>query len=652
MTLFTRPKLFLTLFLLCSLPLVALSLISFRNGLKITDQLIRDDLGVELASAMREFEGIRHDREIDLMTLSRSRELRAYLRTAREQAEVLKGGATQPSFSSVHTPVKGDSQRADRREGLTAALGSSRKYFASLVIFGPDRQPLFVDELQSKLDGSIVFQTTDWLLNKIEPDENVWTARRDEVICSVVSHPSLGETLRCSAPVYGSDKDVSARAVLVADIKLDLLTSEATRKWDLPKAEIANGPGEPQRMIMVLNASGRIVYHTNQALRHQPVSTSIPYFVPVAEAMMSGQSGWKFFESPAGEKWLVAYAPVKSLDVFLAVARNYSLAARVPQRQGWTLIGISVLIGLAGGLLLNRYSERNAQRIERITESVAAIAGGNLGHRIELQSSDDLRPLADNVGLMTKQLREQLARESETRQFQSFVRLSAILTHDLKNAIEALSLTVTNMERHFDNEEFRADALKSLTGATNNLRALVARLSNPITTLSGEHKRPQPVDLVPMLKRVISFRAEPARVNHEIKVNLPESLFALVEVERVNKVVENLIINALEAMHKKKGTLTIVAGKTDDGKPFFSVSDTGEGMSQRFIEDKLFRPFATTKARGVGLGLYTCREVVRANGGSIEVDSREGAGTTFRVVLPSVPIDGRGEKKPHNQSHS
>ncbi|MDQ6651343.1 MAG: ATP-binding protein [Acidobacteriota bacterium] len=615
---------------------------SFRNGLKITNQLIRDDLAVELASAMREFEGIEHDREIDLMTLSRSRELRAYLRAAREQAGVLKGGASQPSFSYVPRPVKREAPPPDRREELTAALGSSRKYFASLVVFGSDRQPLFVDQLQSKLDGSIVFQTTDWLLNKIEPDERVWTAEPNEVICSVVPHPSLGKTLRCSAPVYASDKDLRAREALVADIRLDSLMSEATRKWDLPAAEMAISPGEPQRKIIVLNAFGRIVYHTNQAIRHQPVSSSMPYFVPVAEAMMSGQSGWKFFESPAGEKWLATYAPVKSFDVFLAVARNYSLAARVPKREGWILIGISILIGLAEGLFLSHYSERNTQRIERITESVAAIAGGNLGHRIELQSSDDLRPLADNVGLMTKQLREQFARESETRQFQSFVRLSAILTHDLKNAIETLSLTVTNMERHFDNKEFRADAMKSLTSATENLRALVARLSTPVTTLSGEHQRPRPVDLVPMLKRVISLTAEPARVNHEIKINLPESLFALVDVERMNKVVENLIINALETMHRKNGTLSVVAGKTVDGKPFFSVSDTGEGMSQRFIEEKLFRPFATTKTRGVGLGLYTCREVVRANGGSIEVDSREGAGTTFRVVLPSATIDGHG----------
>jgi signal transduction histidine kinase len=287
-----------------------------------------------------------------------------------------------------------------------------------------------------------------------------------------------------------------------------------------------------------------------------------------------------------------------------------------------------------------------------VTEGVEAIAKGELDHRIELQSSDDLRPLADNLGLMTKQLRDQIAREAETRQFQSFVRLSAVLTHDLKNAIEALSLTVGNMERHFDNKEFRIDAMKSLTGATDNLRALVARLNNPVSTLSGEHKRPQPVNLVSVLRRVISMTAEPAGGKHEIKVELPETVFALVDGERMEKVVENLVINALEAMKKERGTLSIVAGTTEDGKPFFSVSDTGEGMSQQFLEEKLFRPFATTKRHGVGLGLYTCREVVVANGGSIQVNSREGVGTTFTVVLPSAAIDKHGETRPSNKSHS
>ena len=313
------------------------------------------------------------------------------------------------------------------------------------------------------------------------------------------------------------------------------------------------------------------------------------------------------------------------------------------RRNGWLGLVAALLLAALSAWLLSRNWGHQARGLERVSEGVEAIAKGKLDHRIELQSSDNLRPLADNLGLMTKQLRDQIAREAETRQFQSFVRLSAVLTHDLKNAIEALSLTVGNMELHFDNKEFRADAMKSLTGCTDNLRALVARLSHPVATLSGEHKRPQPVDLVPMLRRVISMTAEPASGKHEIKLDLPETLFALVDGERMEKVVENLVINAREAMSKERGTLSIVAGTTDDGKPFFSVGDTGEGMSPRFIEERLFRPFATTKKRGVGLGLYTCREVVIANGGSITVASQEGAGTTFRVVLPSAASDKRGE---------
>jgi len=335
-----------------------------------------------------------------------------------------------------------------------------------------------------------------------------------------------------------------------------------------------------------------------------------------------------------------------------ATTSNFEQLLADASRNGWIGLLAALLLASLSGWMLSRQWGHQARGIERVSESVEAIAKGEFDRPIELQSSDDLRPLAENLGLMTKQLRDQLAREAESRQFQSFVRLSAVLTHDLKNAIEALSLTVGNMERHFDNKEFRADAMKSLTGCTDNLRALVSRLSNPVTTLSGEHKRPQPANLIPMLRQVISMTAEPANNKHEIKIDLPESLFALVDLTRMEKVVENLILNGREAMTKESGTLSIAAGTTEDGKPFFSVSDTGEGMSQRFIEERLFHPFATTKKRGVGLGLYTCREVVVANGGAITVDSQEGVGTTFRVVLPSAIIDNRGDNKSHDQSHS
>ena len=165
-----------------------------------------------------------------------------------------------------------------------------------------------------------------------------------------------------------------------------------------------------------------------------------------------------------------------------------------------------------------------------------------------------------------------------------------MLTHDLKNAIEGLSLTVSNMERHFDNEQFRIDAMKGLTNATDKLRAIVARLSRPVSSLSGEHKRPTKTDLIPILKRVMAMTAEPMRGRHTIQTKLPANLFALADAQRVEEVMENLILNALEAMHDRSGTLTIEAGPDENGAPSFSVSDTGPGMTRTFIETRLFRP--------------------------------------------------------------
>jgi signal transduction histidine kinase len=309
----------------------------------------------------------------------------------------------------------------------------------------------------------------------------------------------------------------------------------------------------------------------------------------------------------------------------------------------WGVAGfvLALGLGLLAAFMLDRHVRKRSRGIARVTEDLSAIAKGELDRRIVLQSSDDARAIADNINTMTERLRAQIAREEESRQFESFVRISAMLTHDLKNAIEGLSLTVSNMERHFDNEQFRIDALKGLTNACDKLKALVNRLSRPVSSLSGEHRRPTKTDLIPIVNRVIAMTAEPMRSRHTIQTKLPANLYALADGARIEEIMENLILNAIEAMHLTSGTLTVEAGYDANNAPTICVSDTGPGMSRSFIENRLFRPFSTTKKHGIGLGLYTCREVIRAIGGSIEVQSVEGAGTTFRVVLPSVPNDRR-----------
>jgi signal transduction histidine kinase len=620
-----RKKLFLTFSFLCVSPLLILSLISFKSAQQNTEELVRHSLNDELAVTATTFQNVLGEREHELRALA-SGPVGRYVSVA-----------TNPAAGPVESNLSGPVSEAGRTaRNAVLALPLADGYYAGLACFGSDHQPLFVVE-PGTAQAALSWRTKDFLPGQLEPDQSVWHAAENTFSCSLVRDPTFGQVNRCSFPVPAPDNAAKPHGSLVADLRLDSLFAAAVRGWE-PAADWSPNA----HLILVTDASGKIIYHTNVALKHQLLSAAMPYFSPAAASMAEGQVGSTFYVSEAGDKWLEAHLQLRPVGVSLAVARNYSLASRDARRAGWLEIVLSILLGFGAAAFLTVYFQRKTQRIERVTESVAAIAGGDLEQRVEARSSDDMRLLADSVNLMTERLREQLAREAETRQFESFVRLSAILTHDLKNAIEGLSLMVGNMERHFDNPAFRVDAMKSLTAATNKLRALVTRLSRPVNTLSGEFKMPQPTDLVPIIKRVLAQTAEPLRDRYQIEVQLPLSLFALVEAERFDEVVENLVLNALEAMARDGGTLRVVGGSAGDGKVFCSVTDTGVGISEEFIKRRLFRPFATQKSKGVGLGLYTCREVVRASGGTIEVESIEGSGATFRVVLASAQF---GRKK-------
>lgn len=533
------------------------------------------------------------------------------------------------SITSVGTTPKTTPQTPAEIQISFASALNSRNHWRQLTLYSREQQtPLLqVRRSEEAMEGSDI----DFRLMNFSPA----TFDTEVALTGKESLRLMGSTLQGTAPVFDSSghsmMGVLANEASFADIVGDVAASLEARQ----------SGSRAQSLVLVVAKDGTIVYHSNHVFQGQLVSNATPELTPLVTAANSNSGGIKNIRFPNGDTYATAFEPVPRLGVAVAVSRNRSVFDSTARQ--WLLLNIlfSFVIACACAFMLERYIRQRSKGIARVTEGLSAIAKGELDRRIDLKSSDDARGIADGINVMTEKLRGQLAREAESRQFQTFVRLSAMLTHDLKNAIEALSLTVGNMERHFDNEQFRADAMKSVAGATEKLKTVVARLTRPLTSLSGEHKRPSRIDLVPMLKRSVAATAGPLSHKHKINLELPDRLEATVNVEGLEGVVENLVLNALEAMSEKAGTLTVHAAKVDDNWVAFSVSDTGAGMSKDFIDNKLFRPFSTTKRRGIGLGLYTCRETVQASGGRIEVDSREGAGTTFRIVLPFCSFDGR-----------
>ncbi len=615
-----RLKIFL-IFLACGLaPMLLLSVYNYFSGTRAVESMLLERVERDSSGMAHAINADLRAREEDLISLARSAALQNYVRD---------NSATNAALTE------------ELRAHVTSFLLNNKRYYKALTCFSSAGAPLFYAEI-SPNDHQVTFQTEAFYRNDAEQDSSAFHARQETPLRKLIEHGPFGAALRYTVPVLTKSSDTAnnnqadANGALALDLKLDTVFKDVTT--GLAELSSSASPVANKRTILVLHSSGLIFYHSNAALHYQPVTSAMPNFKGAAEAMMRGEAGEQFFEAADGDHWLVSYRPLGTLDLSVAAAEDYTKAVSDVRRTFILSLAASATAGLLLAIVLTLVVGRTARSIERVTEGAVAIAGGNLNERIEVRSSDETRLLADTFNLMTDRLREKIAHEAEVRQFESFIRISAMLTHDLKNAIAALSLLVSNMERQFHREEFRADAMKSLKAATDKLRAIVAKLSDPVETLSGEHKRPRPTDLVAMMRRVLAATAEPARSLHEIETRLPDALVAPVDAERMEKVMENLIINALEAMGTKHGKLEVVAGEEDAHHVFFSVADTGPGMTEEFQRTRLFRPFATTKRHGVGLGLYTCREIVRAHGGRLEVESKKGSGTTFRVVLPSEQI--------------
>lgn len=673
-----RPKLFLLIFAVTFASLLLLCGFSYWQSSRAIEASLRDDLRREADWLAQRIDLALRQRENGLVILARTRPLRDYLRchpptqavasttaspaTARKAlpdatSTAVEGNPVEQLLQNLRKRLAGcpgnpqDRSVSPEMGGTFAAfMLENRHYYGPISVLDGQSVPLFQARIAETAStkpidtDAVTFQTQDLPLNNSGPDsisgDSKFVHARDErPLSTLLDGGPMGPTLLYTVPVLSGPEDPLREAypvlgALVVNLKLDQLFKEQASEVEGTLHGAPTGLQTAREVIVLQTTGRRIYYHSNSALSHQLIASAMPDFQPVADAMIARERDARFYDAANNDRWLAAYRPLDQFDLSLAVASNYTRAAAPANRAFLINLLVSVLIAFAGGVLLTLIAQRRSGSISRLTQGAVAIARGRLDQQLVVSSPDN-QLLADSVNTLTARLREQLAREAESRQFDSFMRLSAMLAHDLKNAITSLSLLVSNMERNFDRAEFRADALNSLKEATGKLERLVSKLSEPVYTMSGEHKRPLPTDLVPLIRRVLHSVTDPATQFHGIEINLPHQLVAQVEAERMEKVIENLIINSLEAMAGKKGVLTIAGGAAGEKNVFFSVTDTGPGMSRDFQERRLFHPFATTKQGGVGLGLYTCREVVRAHGGAIEVSSEVGVGTTFKVVLPS-----------------
>ena len=304
-------------------------------------------------------------------------------------------------------------------------------------------------------------------------------------------------------------------------------------------------------------------------------------------------------------KWIIdirEYDKVENSYPDLTIDSNVfaeiNISIIVPILMGEVLYGFFLLSSPAAGNRLLNWEDRDL---------LSAISK-QLSHYLSLNEAND--------------------KLAESKQFDTFNRMSAFLVHDLKNVQAQLTLISSNAKKHRDNPEFVDDAFETIESATARLGKVLTQLRNK-TVVEVEHKK---TNLNEIFEKVVAQRNMELP---EVELSLDQSIEMKLEHETFSSMINHLIQNAQEAT-REDGWVKIKVSLFDDCLSI-EITDNGCGMSKTFIRERLFKPFDTTKGNaGMGIGVFEAKQFIEGLEGSIHVTSTEGKGTSFHLSIPTL----------------
>lgn len=292
------------------------------------------------------------------------------------------------------------------------------------------------------------------------------------------------------------------------------------------------------------------------------------------------------------------------------------------------LAGFSILLALTIGFLVGRPLTKS---IESLRQGAMAVANGDFGHQIKVETNDELKQLADSFNAMTAELKETQKKLLQSEKMAALGQIAAAVSHELKNPLTGIKMAAYFLKDKVNRED--TEAIKSIADIeseadrANKIVMEILTFSQPISPIFNS------IQVNEVLAEILPLQEYQAEL-HDIKVtkHFQENIGAVkADRDQLKQIFDNLINNALQAMGAG-GELTV---STLEEKNMIKVKikDTGIGIQEENLKS-IFQPFFTTKDKGIGLGLSIVNEIVKKHQGTISVESRLGQGTTFIVSFP------------------
>ncbi|MGE5172277.1 MAG: sensor histidine kinase [Betaproteobacteria bacterium] len=252
---------------------------------------------------------------------------------------------------------------------------------------------------------------------------------------------------------------------------------------------------------------------------------------------------------------------------------------------------------------------------------------------------DKFNDMEDQLALHEAELEHKNRELMQAKKLAAIGTLASGVAHELNNPLNNIYLSAQMLTREAGEKcspEVK-EAVSDIVGQTERVKRIVSDL---LEFARGKELQFQEVDLAGLITDAYKL-ARSSRDLDGIRFSLtsdPSRMIVSADQGQLEQVFTNLFINAVDAM-KAQGDLTVQV-KQEAERVVIRVSDTGRGIPRESL-DKIFEPFFTTKDKGTGLGLAIVYNIVKKHNGDITVESEEGKGTTFTIILPTRRLTGK-----------
>ena len=273
--------------------------------------------------------------------------------------------------------------------------------------------------------------------------------------------------------------------------------------------------------------------------------------------------------------------------------------------------------------------------LKRIEEAIKKISSGDYKDIPRIKTGDEFERLVDSLNRMLRELHKRSEQLVQSEKMAALGTLTSGVAHEINNPLNNISTSVQILLEELDEgdldyqRELLTETGKEVIRAQDIVKALLEFSRESEFTASKEQFKALVNTTVKLIQGEI-----PSNVS--VQVDVPGTIYACIDSRRIQQVLINLMINGFQAMDTSGGSLTIKAYDASDGQGFiFEIQDTGKGIPEEKLS-RIFDPFFTTKGdgSGSGLGLSISQGIIENHGGSINVQSKVGIGTTFTIFLP------------------